>query len=249
MLVAVTSSWLCVSMILLVLMGFKGCVPAPATDQKYCPVSPRPPPDPDSNSIHPTPSAPLRFSPCQSHLLMRLWCLASFVPSVQSHSPAFSVDSVASGVQWCFIAWWPTFQSSFSQWLVYQVELWSYAIHMYWSLLFVWGGLVAACFAVSRLQRLAQTAVTCPTLHFGPLSVVCGYMLLWWLSQYHVMVEAVPHSTLWWFFILQVLPVYCIIFRGVSNAYQFWSEWILSSLMVPRRRAEPAPLFCGYTGS
>jgi len=129
-------------------------------------------------------------------LLMRLWCLASFVPSVQSHSPAFSVDSVASGVQWCFIAWWPTFQSSFSQWLLNQVEFWSYAIHMYWSLLFVWGGLVAACFAVSRLQRLAQTAVTCPTLHFGPLSVVCGYMLLWWLSQYHDMVEAVPHTQL-----------------------------------------------------
>jgi hypothetical protein len=57
------------------------------------------------------------------------------------------------------------------------------------------------------------------------------------------------HSTLWWFFTLQVLPVYCIIFRGVSNAYQFWSDWILSSLMVPRRRAEPAPFFCGYTGS
>jgi hypothetical protein len=144
---------------------------------------------------------------------------------------------------------WSAIQSSLSQWFVNQIELWTYAIHVYWSFLFVWGGF-AACFAVSRLQSLAHTAVTCPTtLHFGPLSVVCGYMPLWWLSQYHDMVDAISHPTQWWFFTLQAFPVYYIIVRGVLNALQFWSEWILSLLLLPRCRAEPAPFFCGYTSS
>jgi hypothetical protein len=81
------------------------------------------------------------------------------------------------------------------------------------------------------------------------LSVVCGYMPLWWLSQYHDMVDAISHPTQWWFFTLQAFPVYYIIVRGVLNALQFWSEWILSLLLLPRCRAEPAPFFCGYTSS
>jgi hypothetical protein len=113
----------------------------------------------------------------------------------------------------------------------------------------MWGGLVASCYAVSCIQRIAQTAITCPLLHFGPLSGVCGYMLLWWLSRYHETVNAVPHPKIWWFLTLQVLPVYGFILRGVQNACSFWSEWLLSSFMVPHRRVEPAPFFCGYSGS
>jgi hypothetical protein len=80
----------------------------------------------------------------------------------------------------------------------------------------------------------------CTTL-WAAFHYACGCVLLWWLSQYHDTVNAIPHPKVWWFFTFQALPVYCILSRGVLVLVRMD---IVSSLMVLRRRVEPAPFFC-----
>ena len=228
----------------LVLLGFKESAYALATDCCQRVSSSRPPPDPDSHRLLSKPPSFrwLFHISASSMLLQPVHALPDCV------STSFTMPYQHS-VSWCL------------QYLLSTVMDYSRAglqpiisalIHFglaYWQFLFVWGGLVTIIVCISRLQRLFHTAIVCPRIHSGPVSFGFCYFLLWWLTQYNNLVDHLPQSVPHWFFHMQTVPVYCIIFRAVSNSLSFWIEWLLRSCLVQRRRSEPSMFVCGYTGA
>lgn len=223
-------------------MGFKEGSHALAADQNHITVSSRPPPDPGSRTR-------VRSHHFTSQIVQSLGLLAGLVPSVSALSFTPATAPYHYSITWCLRYLWFSCISLCSQWTTSTLASLTQVCFIYWQFLFVWAGLVAVCFALSRLQRLARTAVTLPVLHFGPFSLGCGYYLLWWLSHYYTLLGEVTDLSLWWFLALQTVPVYGILARGCGNALSFWTDWLLARCLVPHRRAEPSMFVCGYTGS
>jgi hypothetical protein len=67
----------------------------------------------------------------------------------------------------------------------------------YWHMLFVWLSFALICHAFSQLQSLLQTGVQYPALQFGPVSLLCGYFFMWWLTQYQALLVSVDSPSLW----------------------------------------------------
>jgi hypothetical protein len=89
------------------------------------------------------------------------------------------------------------------------------------------------------LQCVSSARTVCsvlhiPRVHFGPLSLAGGYMLLWWTSQYsswlvtlQIGLGSVPLC-------LPLIPAYLTLLSGLVPALGFWSEWLLQTCLVPR---------------
>jgi hypothetical protein len=112
--------------------------------------------------------------------------------------------------------------------------------------LFIWISFTAVCSALSHLQHLLQVHSRFPALQHGPLALLSGYGLLGWLTQYNLLLQSVHIPKFWWFFTLQLVPVYCRLLRGTYEALVFLSELLLSTLMVPRQHSPPMTHVCGY---
>ena len=228
----------------LILMGFKGCFNALATDLGYSRVSHRPPPDPDSTG----PTNLLRWiSPFVSSTTLRLGLLLSFVSPTNGLDHQLShIATALTWLRWCFSTWWLIVRPVIVTHVVSILRSLEYIAINYWHMLFVWLSFALICHAFSRLQSLLQTGIKYPALQFGPVSFVCGYFFLWWLTQYQALLVSVNSPSLWWFFALQPVPIYLWLFRGTINAGSYWLEFILSACMVPRRHSPPMTEVCGY---
>jgi hypothetical protein len=102
---------------------------------------------------------------------------------------------------------------------------------------------------LSRASNALFALPSCALAFTLVLYIACGYFLLWWLTQYNVLLDQLPASIPRWFFVIQSVPVYCILARGLWNSLSFWSEWLLSSCLIPRRHAHLPMVVCAYTGA
>jgi hypothetical protein len=143
---------------------------------------------------------------------------------------------------WCFSTWWYATRPT----IVSLLQSGLYFAFTYWEFLFIWISFTTVCSALSRLQHLLQVHSRFPALQHGPLALLSGYGLLWWLTQYNLLLQSVHIPEFWWFFTLQLVPVYCRLLRGTYEALAFWSEYLLLTLMVPCRHSPPMTHICGY---
>jgi hypothetical protein len=99
---------------------------------------------------------------------------------------------------------------------------------------------------LTPIQHLLQVHSRFPALHHGLLALLSGYGLLWWLTQYNLLLQSVHIPEFWFFFTLQLVPVYCRLLCRTYKALTFWSELLLSTLMVPCQHSPPMTHVCGY---
>jgi hypothetical protein len=207
-----------------------------------------PPPEPDSNQCgwwSPLPCFPNSLLVWLSTLLYYIqpvstWPISPNVSEGASFTCYWALSTLWSQLvqkvpNSTFVCWTlPLLRRYFANSLLALLS--STAWHL-WSAFCGCFGLIGIYYSVSHLHGLFRSELHIPWVHFGPLSLAGGYILLWWISQYsswlvasQIGLGSVP-------LYLPLIPAYWTLLSGLDRAFGFWSEWLLQTCLVPRRHS------------